>query len=133
MTGERRMHFSVPVLAGVLLGCSDPVATECPGVSTPAIEVDVREAHTNTPAAKGTTGYVQDGAYVDSLVTGVWPDAVPDSATTMVAAFDRAGRYAVVLWKPGYYVWLASEIEVTVHRCGFANTVHLDAFLEPLR
>jgi hypothetical protein len=105
---------------GSILAACDLPSAGCDAMLRDAIQVAVHDADTGLPAASGVTGWVQDGAYMDSLRVSGWAGPPFDSTTAarMSGARERAGRYDVYLRKPGYAPW--QQLSVRVHRnsCG---------------
>jgi hypothetical protein len=118
-------------LAACSNGSVEPVV--CPGVSPPAIVVEVRDAITSAPAAAGAVGVIKDGSYTDTLrvthFTGA--PASDQTAVGLSGGYGRPGTYDVTLTKPGYQAWSQTGVNVPSGPCG-PLTARLEAFLTPL-
>ena len=88
--------------------------------------VNVFDAATGASAAENALALAIDGAFVDTLEVVYAGRAV---ATGFAGAYERAGRYDVVVRKEGYAEWTAREVRVTRDEC-HVQTVTLDALLE---
>lgn len=87
----------------------------CPAVVNPAIEVLVINAATDSADARGVTGVVRDGAYLDTLRVGSGPTGGPPH--NVVAAFGRPGTYTVHLSKTGYHDWVQASVRARPGVC----------------
>ncbi len=131
---------SWPALAGaagacaiVAASCGSPTGGggfSCTGELLPAIEVDVFDARTGTPAAAGAT-VLLSGSAQDSVTA-------PSTSGALVIAKvwyeDRvkAGSYSVTVRKAGYSDWTQSNIRVQFDRCHVQTFERLAARLEPV-
>lgn len=82
-------------------GCKS-IQAVCPVTPFPAIEVEVRYAASEEPAWWGSRGIVQDGSFIDSLIT---TSEIPEDSVTpflLAAAFDRPGTYDVTVARTGF-------------------------------
>jgi hypothetical protein len=91
------------------------IAVGCPARSYPAVEVLVIDAATDSFDARGVTGVVRDGAYVDTLRVGNGPAGGPPQK--LVGALERPGTYTVHLSKPGYHDWVQPAIRARPGVC----------------
>ena len=105
-------------------------ACGCTGEFERSLEVQVVDARTGAWAAEGAVGTVEIGDSRDSLrvigYRGVPPN---DTATTLGSDVARAGRYLVVITKPGYSPWARVGV-VSEGTCGL-RTAYLTARLLP--
>jgi hypothetical protein len=109
---EIAVKRTILLLVG-LAGCTasnttDPVV--CTTEARAGITVTVRDAETQAGIAALARGAVSDGAYVDSLRAN-------GSATTMSAAYERAGTYTVDVRATGYQGFTTTGIKVTKDQC----------------
>ena len=104
----------------------------CPGITPPAISVEVRNAVTNAPEAQNARGRLIEGSYVDSMIvdqsTKYQGESVP---LVLEGAKGRSGTYTVLIEKRGFRSWSRSGVEVGKDECG-VNTCRLEAKLEPV-
>ena len=104
----------------------------CPGITPPAISVEVRNAVTNAPEAQNARGRLIEGSYVDSMKvdqsTTYQGESVP---LVLEGAKGRPGTYTVLIEKRGFRSWSRSGVEVGKDECG-VNTRRLEAELEPI-
>ncbi|HSQ32724.1 MAG TPA: carboxypeptidase-like regulatory domain-containing protein [Gemmatimonadaceae bacterium] len=102
----------------------------CSNDLRPAIEVDVFDARTGTPAAAGAT-VLLSGSAQDSVTA-------PSTSGALVIAKvwyeDRvkAGSYSVTVRKAGYSDWTQSDIRVQSDQCHVRTFERLAARLEPV-
>jgi hypothetical protein len=90
--------FFALVLGGAMLVSGCEMFGEnyrlCPGITPPAISVEVRNAATNAPEAKNTRGRLIEGSYVDSMTvnqsTKYQGESVP---LVLEGAKGRPGTY----------------------------------------
>ncbi|HTJ22121.1 MAG TPA: hypothetical protein VL383_06985 [Gemmatimonadaceae bacterium] len=117
----------------VATGCGSPTDSgdvTCSRELRPAIEVDVFDARTGTPAAAGAT-VLLSGSAQDSVTA-------PSTAGALVVAKvwyeDRvkAGSYSVTVRKLGYSDWTQSNIHVQADQCHVRTFERLAARLEPV-
>ena len=88
----------MPLIAGVLGGC-DVIGIACTDELRPNVVVEVRDAATGDPAARGATGLAEHtGSGVVTELFGGFHDLILHGAWSA----ERAGRYRIVLRKPGY-------------------------------
>lgn len=114
-----------------LNGCELLDPDVCTAVVMPGIEVQVYDSVSGQVAAVGARGYVQDGAYVDSLRPYRFMASDPSTLYALSAAPERPGRYDVVVEKEGYRTWTRSDVRVDDGRCHVRSAV-LRAELAPL-
>ena len=126
-------HSVLIVMVGltiaVLAGCeSSPF---CTAKFVPGIVVEVRDGRTGRPAAQGVTGIAFAPGYVDSLrLFGILgPD--DDDEISLSGAYERSGRYTVLLVKEGYQPWICPRVIVSENGCHVV-TEHLRADLMPI-
>lgn len=122
-------YLAVCVCVGLLAGCRDgPLSGGriCSTEAKAGIQVDVRDAVTGNPAARGAVAIAADHSFVDTL--RMWPG--PDSLT-VVGAFERPGVYAVIITKEGYRDWVRLNVVVGKDEC-HVITVRITALLEQL-
>jgi hypothetical protein len=118
------------LLAASLSGCNvldALVPQECVEMIYPGIEVEVRDARTGAPAAFNASGTARDKEDTYPLDVGS-RDA--ETALQMIA-FTPAGVYDLVIKKPGYQDWIATNVRVRQGECT-VETEHLEARLEPI-
>ena len=120
------------VLPLLLVGCdllTDPksAAQACSASANFGITVTVVDSSSGAPLGDGTTVRVQDGTYVDSIVR---PSDTGPLSNVFGLAEERAGLYDVMVIRPSYRVWAASEIRVTRDAC-HVHTVELHARMVP--
>jgi hypothetical protein len=131
---ESTLFFTL-VLGGAMLVSGCEMLGEnhrfCPGITPPAISVEVRNAVTNAPEAKNTRGRLIEGSYVDSITvdqsTKYQGESVP---LVLEGAKGRPGTYTVLIEKKGFRSWSRSGVEVGKDECG-VNTRRLEAELKP--
>ena len=104
------VSFAFPLLGGCNI-----VGVDCDTGILPAITVAVIDASTGLPAADGASGYVQDGAFRDSLRVIRWDSA--NRATHLGAAEERAGTYTIVIERPGYEPWSVTQVRARDRGC----------------
>jgi hypothetical protein len=122
-----RYRWLVGAAAGLVLagGCDEIGPIACGGESAPYLVLEVRDAHTNMPAARGASGLARDGrSFTDELR----PLGDLEMYPTTTA---RPGTYDVVVTKAGYQTWRAHDVHVREGTCG-VRTVQLRVRLEPL-
>lgn len=114
-------------------GWSPTETVLCPGVVSPAIEVEVLDSVTLKPAAGGAEGRVWDGAFQDSLRVIGWtgPQIADSTAIRMAGAYERPGTYSVEIERQGYAAWRREGVRAPEGRCG-VETVRLTAKLRPI-
>jgi hypothetical protein len=80
----------------------------------PGVVVIAHDAVTARAPARGIAVFVQDGAFTDSVA------ARADTSDRIVAsaAFERPGRYEVLVRSPGYRDWTGVSVARTVSECG---------------
>ncbi len=101
--------------------CDSATPLVCTDNLVPAIEVEVRDAITGEAAADGAVGIATDRAFSDTLEVG-FPGLV------LTGAYERAGRYEVIVTKVGYKPW-REGVRVERDAC-HVETVRLRADLE---
>ncbi len=94
----------------------------CTTEARAGIQVRVRDAVTNSPAAHGSVVIAQDQAYADTL-RGFF------DSLTVAGVYERPGVYTVSIKKAGYRDWQQANVVVTSDEC-HVITVSLDARLE---
>ena len=108
-----------------LAGCGETLA--CPTGVSPAIVVEPYSAVTHMAVEAAGSGFVQSGAYVDSLRPQSWTvEGVP----VTWAGGSRSGYYQVQLALDGYQLWTAGPVTVADGQCGH-GTVPLRADVLP--
>jgi hypothetical protein len=121
-----RRHHLVLIALVLVAGC-DPARVLCSPAQLFAIYVAPIDAVSRTPVPEGATLIIRDGTYVDSaqFATGLADRPV------LVAGFDRAGTYDVLVRRPGYRNWTREGVRVTRGgTCGDVRPVELIAELE---
>lgn len=117
----RRPLFAPPLLAAALAACDGDGLVQCPP-SLPeaqfAVRVAVMDSVTGTSLAAGATGAFVTGSVADSL-RHVGDELVADGP---------AGRYAVVVQRPGYVLWAVDDVTVRAGDCA-TESVQLTARL----
>ena len=80
----------------------------------PGVVVIARDALTARAPAGGVTVSVHDGTFADSAA------ARADTSERVVvsAAFERPGRYDIVVRSPGYRDWTGASVARTISECG---------------
>jgi hypothetical protein len=126
------MARSPLIFAALLLlttACGDSLEPACLPVERPAVEVEVRDAHTEEFRADSARGAVQDGAYTDSLeiVRYHGPQIVP---AVLGGAHERPGTYSIRIERNGYQPWDTVGVRVLADKCG-AAPVQVVARLSP--
>jgi hypothetical protein len=125
-----RLYWTLLLCGGTATtACSGEQLLECPGVSIPGIQVEVRDAATGQPAALGALGTARSH---DTTYSLEGPTGAPDTLL-MVGAWNRAGTFDVSINKQGYAPWNAFNVlvESTGGACPFPITVDLQADLQP--
>jgi hypothetical protein len=112
------------VAALSLAGCEDLGPILCGAESAPYIVVEVRDARTGQPAARGASGLAVDGGFSDNL-------RAINELELHPSVYDRAGTYDVVVTKAGYSSWRTRSVQVRDGSCS-VRTVRLQAALQPL-
>ena len=107
-----------------------PSGDTCSTELRPAIEVDVFDANTGSPAAAGATVLLR-GSAEDSVTAPAGSGAL---VIAKVWYEDRvkAGSYTVTVRKPGYADWTKSNIQVQADQCHVTTFDRLDAQLQPV-
>lgn len=117
----RRPLFALPLLAAALAACDGDGVVQC-APSLPeaqfAVRVLVIDSVSGTSLAAGATG---------AFVTGNLADSLRHRGDELVAD-GPAGRYAVVVQRPGYVLWAADDVRVRAGDCG-TESVQLTARL----
>lgn len=114
--------------AWLAAACSDP-SPICPAISSPGVEVEVRDRENNQFIPVLARGVVQDGAFQDSVQLWRMTGDDPPVPMSYAGAFDRRGVYTIRLQVDGYYRWDTSGIAVSRNECG-VQTVNLTAVLQ---
>jgi hypothetical protein len=109
--------------------CGDGLEPVCLPVERPAVEVEVRDVHTEEFRADSARGVAQDGTYTDSLLIVRYHGAEITPAA-LGGAYGRAGTYTVRIERVGYQPWDTVGVHVLADRCG-PLTVQLVARLSP--
>jgi hypothetical protein len=125
-----RLYWTLLLCGGVTTAaCSGEQFFECPGVSIPGIQVEVRDAATGQPAALGALGTARSR---DTTYRLEGPTGAPDTLL-MVGVWNRAGTFDVSINKQGYTQWNVFNVlvESTGGACPFPITVGLQADLQP--
>ena len=115
--------FSIALGALAMGSCSNPTA--CAGLGAYGLEITVVDSLTGALAAADATLLTYDllrgGVRVDSV-------AGQSDSDVLRGAYDRQGRYSVVVRKAGYRDW--SKADVTVHDgCPAIETLRFTARL----
>ena len=114
--------------AVALAACSDPEVCSLEAIL--AVQIEVRNAATEEYIAGLVRGVVTDGAYQDSLRAGGPIGSDPALVTTLGAAEERPGNYAVHLEGPGFEDWDTAGVRVTRNEC-HVNPARFTARLQP--
>ena len=121
---------SLSLLALALsVGCDLVLGVFCTTSIEPAIVIEVRDASTDVPIADKATGYVRDGAYIDTLQA-----YVSDSDGKLYsfrAANERAGTYEILVQRVGFSDWRKTNIVVCRGTC-HVRTVRVVALMDSL-
>ncbi len=126
----------LPLLAAaVAAGCSgeDDLLPECNPTASlsvaavPALTVEVTDSVSGAARADGATGYAVTGA----LSVRLQHAAQDVAGLPTLYAYGPAGRYTVLVTRPGYEPWAASGVRVETDGC-VPRTVSLRARLRPL-
>lgn len=132
---RRARRTLLPLLAAVAAaGCSgeDDLLPDCNPTASltvavvPAITVEVTDSVSGAARADGATGYAVTGTVTVPLVPA--PQDVAGLPTLF--AYGPAGRYTVLVTRPGYASWAASDVRVEMDGCA-PRTVGLRARLRP--
>ena len=113
-----RRRYARPLAVGIalpFLGGCDILGVDCDTGILPAVTVAVVDARTGLPAAEGASGYVQEGAFRDSLRVVRWDAA--NRPTHLGAADERAGTYTIVVERPGYAPWSVTQVRARDRDC----------------
>lgn len=121
------LHLTSTVVlpALLLMGCGpgeDEDFYECDTEYVPGIRIGASDARTGLPV-DSLSGYVRDGAYVDSIQQA-WTGPAE-------AAGERPGTYEVHLRAPGYVAWDTTGVVATANGC-HVGTAELNVHLTPL-
>lgn len=122
-------RITVAALTLSVIGCGDKVCLLLP---RPVVEVDIREAGTNTPAGYRASLIVQGPGVYDSTFVGPRADS---AAVRYVQShpLTSAGSYTVRVRRAGYQVWQQAGVSIDVDECGGSNThPFLTVLLQPL-
>lgn len=96
----------------------------CTTEARAGINIEIRDAATSLPAARGAIAVVSDHSFVDTLRGIPFADSL-----TVFGVFERPGVYTVVITKSGYRDWTRSNVVVNKDEC-HVIPVQLDARLE---
>ncbi|MBI5472522.1 MAG: hypothetical protein HY961_09275 [Ignavibacteriae bacterium] len=88
------------------------------------MQVDIRDASTNLPAASAAIVLAHDGAYTDTLRGFPLADSL-----TVYGVFERPGIYTLIISKQGYQTWMQDNIVVNKDEC-HVITAKVTAMLE---
>lgn len=116
------------VLGTSVSACALTGPSECHLGIEPAVTVAVVDARTGASIAGGARGYVQDGAYRDSLRIVRWGSL--DAPELLGAADARPGTYTIVIERVHYARWSATGIRTRSDGCQ-ARAPELRAALVP--
>lgn len=100
-----------------LLGC-DAVTRgleACDDVAAFGLGVSVVDAATSVSLVNGTTVFVQDGTFSDSVT--VMGDSSLVFSSRIWLLPERAGTYAVAVRHAGYRDWMASGVRIAKDGC----------------
>ena len=129
----KRLNTQAALFGVLILSACSSIEAVCPVTPFPAIEVEVRYASTEEPAWWGTQGFVQDGNFIDSLLT---TSEFPEDSTTpflLAAAFDRPGTYDVTVERNGFEPVQFDDVTATVDaQCTQVIPVRLQVRLVPV-
>jgi hypothetical protein len=104
------------------------VPRECGEMIDPGFEIEVRDARTGAPAAFDASGTARGEEDTYPIETGS-----RDAETALLmTGFTPAGVYDVIVTKPGYQAWIATDVRVRQGECT-VETTQLEARLEPTR
>jgi len=118
------------VIATVFLGCdSGPGNVNCPGITKPAVEVEVVNATTGRYLAAEAEAVIKDGEYQDTLRHGTVTQSEPALIVkTLEGGFGRPGTYDLSIEHPDYQSWTLRGVEAPSTECG-VETQNLEAGL----
>ena len=102
----------------------------CSPLRPEAVAVDVREAGTNLPLARGTRGAAQIGEQIDSLVL----DRISEFPDSVLVGGSSAGVYEVRVEHEGYAPWSQGNVQARLSGspCPGFETQVLTAELQPI-
>lgn len=110
-----------------LLGCNAaPMA--CTASIEPGIVVEVRDATTRQPIARGAVAELISGSYHETLLEHGFSNG---QLLSLAGAFERPGSYQLKVSQKGYTAWSQDSIAVSKDACHVV-TVKLEASLSPL-
>lgn len=117
-------------LAAILFAACEFVTPICPASAEPAIIVEVRNAATGVPEARGVDGTLREESYTDSLRVVEETEAGTPSA--LAGGFERGGTYTIRLQKDGFETWTRDGVHVEEGECG-PDTRRIRAELKPTK
>lgn len=123
---RRRRAAYILALSGLALSaCGEPFdpGLACTEQFVYGLTVEVVDATSGAQRAAGSTLTVRDGAW-EEVVTEVM------GVNSLIAAGERAGKYAVTVTRDGYETWTRFDVEVDEDEC-HVIPVTLLAELEP--
>jgi hypothetical protein len=102
----------------------------CSPLRAEAVAVDVREAGTNLPLARGTRGAAQIGEQIDSLVL----DRISEVPDSVLVGGSSEGVYEVRVEHEGYVPWSQGNVQARLSGspCAGFETQVLTAELQPI-
>lgn len=120
------------LVAGSLLGCSEPTNINCPDRATYGIQLTVEDADSGSPV-DSALAVATDESYTDGSFYADSAFSRGDPASRAYLAYERAGIYDVSVEKEGYATWERTAVRVV--RKGHCKTlfpVSFTARLDPL-
>ena len=106
-------------------GIPAPPGAICTLEARPAISVEPVDANTGQLVTGSVTMIVNDGLYTDTASARIPPSS---AMRTVTAAYERAGKYDVIIRHPAYRDWTQKDVIVTRGDC-HVETVRLRAEL----
>lgn len=127
-----RLSIAIGICLTTAAGCDHFPFAACAAVIERAVDVEITDARSGYWLARGASGFIRDGAFLDSLKVVGWRGSPPnDTATTLGAGLGRAGTYVVQVERPGYRTWQRNGVRVREGACG-VRTARLRAALDTL-
>lgn len=121
----------LPLLPALLAvaGCrpDEPAGVVCAPTFGRSLQVAVRDSVTGSAIADGASGVITAPGYRDTLTL-----LAPGDSLWLASSRNDAGRFDVLVVRPGYAAWTAHRVEVVGGVCGVQVPTRLQARLQPL-
>ena len=113
----------------LIAGCGLVGSSDCTSEGRPALSVVITDSRTQHRPTVGSQITVTDGPFVETYPPPGSPLVIADG---YAFAFERPGRYSILIYTAGYHDWSRSDIVVTTGDCRHVNTITVTARLTPL-